>query len=102
MTEITDIGDVELWAMFTENVGVEINEAGNFDFYPNPAKKVLFFEADQQVDRIEIYNITGTLEIQVAVNGRSAELNISELNSGLYVTRVYTSKGSQLFKFIKQ
>ncbi|WP_373072844.1 T9SS type A sorting domain-containing protein [Zeaxanthinibacter enoshimensis] len=69
-------------------------DAGNqpdipgFRLYPNPATegKVFINTTQNAPKRILIYDVLGTQVLQTTILGK--ELNISELNSGVYVLRV--------------
>jgi serine protease AprX len=67
-------------------------------FYPNPADEYVYFENTQGVVTINIYDIKGAL-IRTAelLNGKK-QIQVSDLNPGMYIiqlvskTNIYTEK----------
>lgn len=103
----TDNGDTDI--MF-DNINVadalsaQTFVADNFNVYPNPATNVLNINATA-----ELSNARGTL---VDVNGRvvkrfelsnmDTQVNISDLNAGVYLLNVSSASGSGSMKVVKQ
>ena len=67
--------------------GVDENEMSMISVYPNPAHDIIFVGAnnDSPVQRIDIYDVTG----QLILTSTKTEINVSELNSGMYIIRIY-------------
>lgn len=63
--------------------GVEENETEKVSVYPNPANDKLFVNAEN-IQHIDLYNVTG----QLVLSTTEAEINVSELESGMYFVRV--------------
>jgi pectate lyase len=68
-------------------------ETAKVVLYPNPVTNVLYLSnSDQTVEKIEIYNISGTL---VNSSGKNTEsMDISKLIHGTYLAKIYTSNGT--------
>lgn len=68
-------------------------ETAKVVLYPNPVTNVLYLSnSDQTVEKIEIYNISGTL---VNSSGKNTEsIDISKLIHGTYLAKIYTSNGT--------
>jgi hypothetical protein len=71
----------------------------SFTVYPNPAKdevNILFngYEEGENI-QIEIYDLTGKrfVNTQVYLSGSLLTLNTNELNSGIYIYRVFVASG---------
>lgn len=60
--------------------------------YPNPAKEVLYIQSNE-TGKLEIYSITGQLISSEILNAGIAQKNITDLNSGTYITRFISSQG---------
>ncbi len=60
-----------------------------FKLYPNPATngKVFIITADRAPKKIMIFDVLGTQVMQTTL--LREELNVSELDAGVYVLRVY-------------
>lgn len=85
---------------YTLSTGIsELADAG-FNVYPNPAKDKLTIETKQNA-RLELYTIQGALLRSQELNGLSTEINISELNKGVYVLKLISAKGITTSKLIR-
>ncbi|URC13854.1 T9SS type A sorting domain-containing protein [Flavobacterium sp. B183] len=61
--------------------------------YPNPVADVLYFsESVQSIEKVQVYNMSGTLVKSVSKNVES--IDVSNLISGTYLVKVYTNEGS--------
>jgi len=68
--------------------------------FPNPATNELFINSDLQVEKVEIYSITGALlKIENNFNGK---ISVTDLANGFYFLKVYTEKGMSVSKFVKE
>jgi endo-1,3(4)-beta-glucanase len=68
--------------------------------FPNPVNNKLFIKSQSEdLIKIEIYSVFGNLVKSVSKNLN--EINVEDLSSGLYLTKVYTLKGSISKKLIK-
>ncbi|MDG1842304.1 MAG: T9SS type A sorting domain-containing protein [Crocinitomicaceae bacterium] len=64
-----------------------------FEVYPNPAKGVLFYESILPIQKIQIKNLSGkTVYNKELVNSYKGNLIISELESGVYLMDIKTTK----------
>jgi len=68
--------------------------------YPNPVREMLFIDKNIKVDRLEIYSISGVLMYRSVINNN--QVDVSTLNSGTYLIRIYS--GNEVFnqRIIKQ
>ena len=67
-----------------------------FAIYPNPAKDVIRINIITDNQLVTIYSINGAVLKKVVASGET-EINISDLNAGLYIIGV----GNEFSKFIK-
>ena len=82
-------------------VGVNENgEAAKFTVYPNPASKMVTVQSNTTINTIQIFNILGQEVYSTAVHSDKFNINISNLNSGLFFVRIHTATGSQDGKLI--
>ena len=82
-------------------VGVSENEATMVGLYPNPAREQVSFnlESDAQVS---VFDMTGRKVSMVNVAAGNAQLNVSELESGVYFVNFRYANGSTaVAKFVK-
>jgi cell division inhibitor SulA len=60
----------------------------NLTFYPNPVRDILNLEAEAVMDHVWIMNSLGKVVLEKEVSGKSLQLNLSGLNSGVYFVKV--------------
>jgi hypothetical protein len=89
--------DIVLVAFFEFN-SVDENGTGTVSLYPNPANEKLYIEGLEEGGEISIYNALG-MKVQTATLQGDAEINISDLPSGLYLVRMGDQR---TLKFIKR
>jgi hypothetical protein len=70
--------------------------------YPNPASTTLNFVGNDTMDRIELFDAYGKLIKILSVQASELELNIADLATGLYFSKVYTASGVYTQKWMKQ
>ncbi|MDO6792091.1 RICIN domain-containing protein [Tamlana sp. 1_MG-2023] len=75
------------------------SEVDAFVLYPNPANDIISF--NQSIQNARIFDITG--KTILTVTKETKNLNISQLQSGVYFLKVYSIEGESIIKkFIKQ
>jgi hypothetical protein len=88
-----------------ENLGVEDFESGSsFNVYPNPSDSRLNIQLKQGIinGQIEIFDMLGKQVINHTLNSENlSTINISELNSGLYLIKVSFEGSSETKRFVK-
>lgn len=62
---------------------IEEKDMPTVSVYPNPADDKLFVNAED-IQHIDLYNVTG----QMVLSSNGSEINVSELESGMYLIRV--------------
>lgn len=73
-------------------------DENSFRIYPNPSSDTVFIDSKITIDTIEIYNIIGELVVS-NTNVKSA-IDISNLNAGLYMLKVYSGGKSVVKKLV--
>ncbi len=74
----------------------------NLTVYPNPVDRSLVIAADQDINKVEIYNAVGQQVKAVNLNTNTARLDVADLQPGVYMLRIYTSKGVSTQKILKR
>lgn len=85
--------------------GINNIDNGVLAIYPNPATNTVFveFEANTEIRSVKVFDFTGRLAMEHNVNtATSVKMDISSLNSGLYLIEVSTAKGTTTHKVVKQ
>lgn len=72
-----------------------------YDIYPNPVTNKLTISGINDVNRIEIFDISGRVVKSVEVASEKVSMNLSDLQSGVYIISLHNKKGIQTAKFIK-
>ena len=67
--------------------------------YPNPTKDILNFNANDRIDTIEVYNITGKVVLKAENVGH---INLSDLTDGMYMVKISIGNNSEVLKILKQ
>lgn len=88
--------------MPTSTMSVSGFEDINFKISPNPAKNNINLSANSNIERIEIYNITGQNIVNRTLNNSYSKINVSNLTNGVYLIKAFIGNKSETYKFIKQ
>ncbi len=93
--------DIELIADPTITSTQNVINNSSVIVYPNPFNNNITINTiDAQ--NINIYNSIGKLVFSSKINSRNQEIDLSELNNGLYILRVYSKSGIIQTKIIKK
>jgi hypothetical protein len=80
--------------------GIEEVAMGNTTVYPNPATDVLNINTNENVQRVEIFNMQG--QLVKAENGTVNHISVKDLANGLYTVKLTTDNGTSMHKIIKK
>ena len=94
---ITSLGIQTITVEINETIidGVAENEAASFEVYPNPMNSTLYINGD--VQNVTIFNAIGQ---QVMSVDNANEINVTDLNEGVYFVRVSDKNGNSVVKKI--
>ena len=82
-------------------VGVSENEATMVNLYPNPANEQVSFVLDSDA-QVSVFDMSGRKVSMVNIAAGNAQLNVSELESGVYFVNFRYANGSTaVSKFVK-
>lgn len=73
-------------------------DANSFSIYPNPATDTVAINTQFAIDKVEIYNTLGALALQK--DAVETHIDVSSLNAGLYLFKVYSGEKSVVKKLI--
>ncbi|UOX32887.1 choice-of-anchor J domain-containing protein [Flavobacterium sediminilitoris] len=77
-------------------------ENTNISIYPNPVNDVVNISSpDFEIQTISITDINGRVVKNIKVNNTTTNINVSDLNSGVYFMSVNTLDGNIIKKFVK-
>ena len=90
------------WLRFSnETLGVDDFETQetSVKVYPNPTKNSFQIDANNSIERVELYNITGQL---LKTYSEEASYDISDLGTGIYIAKIKTELGSKTMRIVKE
>ena len=94
LTNITE--DTEVHIVFEFFVGIDDPEpVPEFVVFPNPVSDILNISGDVIISEIKIYTITGQLVNETHIDARTANVDVSSLQTGLYLVKIIHKNGSK-------
>ena len=91
-----------LTANLVSTLGVGENSGNTMTLYPNPVKDKLTVEAKEAINKVEIYNLVGTLVYSQKNCASKVEITTAELQSGIYFIRLMTKNAAETRRFVKE
>ncbi len=82
-------------------VGLEEISAA-FDVFPNPMNDIVNVISDERILSVEIMNVNGRILMSLSNLGRTNQLNVSNLASGVYTMVIKSDDGAMFHKLVKQ
>jgi hypothetical protein len=79
----------------------DVFAANNFSVYPNPVTDILNIRSANSVDAIAVYDVLGKLVLSTTPDAISPSIDMSALNSGVYLVRVTIGDASKTVKVIR-
>jgi len=115
LTALTD-GTVEIIAATNDGSGIigmvtitisnqslSVNEIDSqtISIYPNPVQNELFVVLkNQQITKMDVLDLSG--KVVLSINTTVNSINISDLNQGVYILKLYTQNSVANTRFVKQ
>ncbi len=97
-TVATSIGEISVGTL---GINDFTNSENQFTLYPNPTKDIFYLKVDLSIIKlVEIYSLTGQKVMNI--QNDFSEINLSQLESGIYFVRVKTEYSSKMFRVIKE
>ena len=94
----------EVTVEYAECVGTdEIADGPAFEVYPNPANDFIIVDgADAKVDRITLFDITGKMVVDNAINGKQGQqrVDLANLEAGTYIMKIQSDGYEQIVRCI--
>lgn len=87
------------------STSTSLSEASNLSITisPNPTSDIFTIQGNDQIEKVELYNLQGQLMLQQKYSSNDIELSVAELTNGLYMVNVQLLNGNTLVKkFLKQ
>jgi len=80
----------------------DLNKGFYVELYPNPTDSKLFVSGIEEETVIEIFNVSGTVFIKKQLNENLSELDISNLQSGIYFVKITCGEEVSVQKVVKK
>lgn len=103
--------DVLTYSWFIDNVRViatdtvtqSVNEISfETSIYPNPADNMLIINAEEDMQNISIYNILSVKVMEMVINNKETIIDLSNLESGMYLIEIQGKNEKIIKTFIKK
>ena len=103
--------DVLTYSWFIDNVKVvatdtieSVNEMTSIEtqIYPNPVNNTMTIKAEEDIQHICIYNILSVKVMEAVINNKEAVLDLSNLESGMYLIEILGKNEKSIKTFIKK
>ncbi len=97
---IMNLDESQYLGVGTEEAKIEVA----FKVYPNPVQDFINLQSTQKLDRLKIYNLTGSLHKIVDLNAQAdMNIDVSDLPQGVYLLKVeFAGGGYYSSKIIKE
>lgn len=93
-------------ALFAVEVNEVLSTSGfelrNLVVYPNPVTDMLTVSNEKAISRITLTNLVGQTVMDKAGEGNEMKINLSQLQQGNYILKVFTERGTAALKIAKQ
>lgn len=83
-------------------LGTDAHLLKTLKVYPNPAASVVTINSNDAISKITVSNLLGQTVIEQKATTTNVQVNVAALSAGTYILQVYTTKGTDAVKFIKQ
>lgn len=81
---------------------VDKNNLLNVSLYPSPASNNLKISAQSTIEKVSIYNVLGKKVKSVVINKTEDTIDVSTLNTGIYILKYTVDNKVGTLKFIKE
>ena len=79
---------------------IEEISASSINIYPNPASNNLNVECEERINNLELYDAIGRMLIRKTNVLDNTSIDVSNLESGMYILKIRTENGSGEYKII--
>lgn len=97
---VTDQGWVAATSCLN-SLGVDEHSYIDFAYYPNPTNGIVTIDSKNNISEVAVYNIEGRLLYSGAVNGLTAQVDITSFSAGTYFFKMKVEDQTVNFKIVK-
>jgi len=81
----------------------EVETTGKFSLYPNPAKHEISYDlGEEHPISLEIFDVQGRKVKQININLPSGRIDISDMEKGIYLFKIFTDENTRTKLIVKQ
>ncbi|HET8838329.1 MAG TPA: choice-of-anchor J domain-containing protein [Flavobacteriaceae bacterium] len=84
------------------NLGIQENQIAGFEHFYDNATNMLNLKANEALSQIELYNILGQQVLSEKLSSNEEAVNLSALNTGVYLANVEVNGKRATFKVVKR
>ena len=95
-------GQTEDYTLNVGTVSTSSFDSTDFTYYPNPVNDILSISTASTVDNIKVYNMLGQMVVENAPKVSNPQVDMNELQSGVYLVTLEVEGSLQTFRVIKQ
>ncbi len=95
-------GEFNICAWDPDASSVEDNQIAGFKFYPNPVNHTLNLSAQNNIENVNIFNVTGQQVISVKPEATQTQIDMSKLQNGIYFVKAQINGEMTAFKVVKK
>ncbi len=78
------------------DVAVDSKRALSTRIYPNPASDIMNISAEDQINSIALYDMTGRVVLEKSINSTNMSLNLEQVRQGIYFVKIYYANGADI------
>ena len=96
-----DFGDEEICLReWDHTASIAENVIEGFQMYPNPAEDIVNLSADTKIDQVVVYNTLGQKVMETMPAKNATQIDISNLDSGVYMLKVHADNQVAAYQLI--
>lgn len=98
------VDEVQVFGLSRTNTGIESPSMLQIRVFPSPAHdQLMIASGEKQMEMLELFDLSGRMMKRVSVAGvKNYNLNVSDLQNGFYLLKVFGKKGSVSEKILIQ
>ncbi|PZR11666.1 MAG: hypothetical protein DI539_20530, partial [Flavobacterium psychrophilum] len=86
----------------TVTLGLDDVEKFTFRYFPNPVVDNLQLEASEAITNVKVYSLTGQLVMDKQMNNQTETVNISHLESGVYIVKISFGEIEKTIRIVRE
>ena len=83
-------------------LGADEHSISGLTYYPNPVQDRLHIDAQENIEKISVFNVLGQEVLSILPNTTSVTLDTSTFAKGMYVVQVVSNGATGSYKIIKK